>query len=315
MSLEAFLRAEGWDQPFFKKLALNDSCQATGHQAGMAVPVKLKKYLPELTVEGREVVLDAQIESDTLQAPYPKELRWHFHTRRGQRPPEYRITGFMSVIAPSAGDILVFRRGLHSLRTFRLLLLKTGTDDFNVASAWTGDRRWGELIVGQLPFSNEQLTGQMQSLEQESRGAFSLMQGDARPVQASVRVARSVAFREVVREAYGNRCAISGIKVSDPDGRAEVEAAHVCPVSEGGSDDPRNGLALTQTVHWAFDKGLVGVDEHRRVIVPDRVRNDAANQWLAQLHGRPIDEAGAECLRVHPEALAWHLEHRLRKWS
>ena len=36
----------------------------------------------------------------------------------------------------------------------------------------------------------------------------------------------------------------------------EAEAAHIIGKDVLGTDDPRNGLALSRTVHWAFDDGL-----------------------------------------------------------
>ncbi|MBL4846495.1 MAG: HNH endonuclease [Planctomycetes bacterium] len=37
-------------------------------------------------------------------------------------------------------------------------------------------------------------------------------------------------------------------------------AAHLCPVSKGGSDDPRNGLVLCRNHHAALDAGALAFD-------------------------------------------------------
>ncbi|MFZ4682811.1 MAG: restriction endonuclease, partial [Terrimicrobiaceae bacterium] len=37
-----------WDAPFFKKLAHNDTGQASGHQGGVVVPKDLRVYFPAL---------------------------------------------------------------------------------------------------------------------------------------------------------------------------------------------------------------------------------------------------------------------------
>lgn len=95
----------------------------------------------------------------------------------------------------------------------------------------------------------------------------------------------------------------------------EVQAAHVIPVSEGGTDDLRNGLALTQTLHWAFDWGLFGIRDDRRVYLPRKVRRRKKNTFLEELVGRRIREAKTEKFRVHTEALAWHMNHRVKKWD
>ncbi|WP_235868803.1 HNH endonuclease, partial [Meridianimarinicoccus zhengii] len=53
---------------------------------------------------------------------------------------------------------------------------------------------------------------------------------------------RDVAFRRKVREAYGYRCAMSGLQLLNGGGRPEVQAAHIKPVEKDGSDSVRNGL-------------------------------------------------------------------------
>jgi putative restriction endonuclease len=50
-------------------------------------------------------------------------------------------------------------------------------------------------------------------------------------------------------------------------GRAEVEAAHIKPVERDGPDSPRNGLALSRTVHWMFDRGLISIDGNYGVLI------------------------------------------------
>ena len=58
---------------------------------------------------------------------------------------------------------------------------------------------------------------------------------------------RDAAFRRQVRIAYGNRCAISGLKLINGGGRPEVHAAHIKPIASAGPDSVRNGLALSGT--------------------------------------------------------------------
>ena len=54
--------------------------------------------------------------------------------------------------------------------------------------------------------------------------------------------------RRQVLEAYHSRCAVTGLKLINGGGRAEVEAAHIRP-SRTRSDHVRNGIALSGTVH------------------------------------------------------------------
>jgi hypothetical protein len=68
---------------------------------------------------------------------------------------------------------------------------------------------------------------------------------------------RDEAFRRHVREAYGNTCAVTGLCLLNGGGRPEVQAAHIRAVEANGPDTVRNGLVLTATVHWMFDRGLI----------------------------------------------------------
>ena len=129
------------------------------------------------------------------------------------------------------------------------------------------------------------------------------------------RVARSSAFPGRVNREYEWRCAVSGAVLLTPSNMYEVQAAHVVPVSEGGTDDIRNGFALSHTLHWAFDWGLFGVREDRKVYLPNRVRRMIANSFLRQFAGRKIAEARNEHMRVHPKAFAWHMKHRVTRWE
>ena len=88
---------------------------------------------------------------------------------------------------------------------------------------------------------------------------------------------REKSFMHNVRAAYSNRCAITGLKLINGGGRPEVQAAHIQPVASKGPDSVRNGLALSGTVHWMFDRGLISIgDDYRILIAKDHVPADAA---------------------------------------
>jgi len=89
-----------------------------------------------------------------------------------------------------------------------------------------------------------------------------------RPVfeQISQRPFRDRVFATQVRSAYDARCAFTGLKIINGGGRAEMEAAHIKPVASQGPDSVRNGLALSRTVHWMFDRGLLSVDDDLKLL-------------------------------------------------
>jgi putative restriction endonuclease len=78
---------------------------------------------------------------------------------------------------------------------------------------------------------------------------------------------RDAAFAASVKTAYANTCAMTGLRIINGGGRSEVQAAHIRPVAAGGSDSVRNGLALSGTIHWLFDRGLVSVDDNFSILI------------------------------------------------
>lgn len=81
------------------------------------------------------------------------------------------------------------------------------------------------------------------------------------------RKVRDAAFRERVRDAYDNTCAVTGFSLTDPSGLAEVQAAHIRPVASNGPDTIGNGIALTGTAHWLFDKGIISVSDDFQILI------------------------------------------------
>ena len=80
------------------------------------------------------------------------------------------------------------------------------------------------------------------------------------------RLFRDAAFAKQVKIAYNHSCSISGLKLVNGGGRSEVQAAHIRPVSDRGPDSVRNGLALSGTIHWMFDRGLISIDDDYTVL-------------------------------------------------
>lgn len=78
---------------------------------------------------------------------------------------------------------------------------------------------------------------------------------------------RDASFRGSVCRAYDNRCAVTGIRIVNGGGRAEVQAAHILPVASGGPDIVQNGIALSATAHWLFDRHLISLGDDYRLLV------------------------------------------------
>ena len=118
---------------------------------------------------------------------------------------------------------------------------------------------------------------------------------------------RDANFRLEVCRAYDDRCAVTGLRIVNGGGRAEVQAAHVKPVAAGGPDVVQNGLALSATIHWLFDRHLISIDDDYRLLV-------SHNRVPEELRGlfRPENERlhlpDDRKLWPHPAFVAHHRE-------
>jgi putative restriction endonuclease len=83
---------------------------------------------------------------------------------------------------------------------------------------------------------------------------------------------RDANFRLEVCRAYDDRCAVTGLRIINGHGRSEVQAAHIKPVAAGGPDVVQNGIALSATVHWLFDRHLISIDPDYRLLVSHNCR-------------------------------------------
>ena len=131
-----------------------------------------------------------------------------------------------------------------------------------------------------------------------------------RPVVRSLvsRPFRDRAFRRAVLDAYGARCAVTGWKLINGGGRAEAEAAHIRPVEHGGPDSIRNGLALSGTAHWMFDRGLIGLSDDLDIMVSRQVNDRPSIDAIINSSGKALAPT-RESERPHPAFLAWHREN------
>jgi len=117
---------------------------------------------------------------------------------------------------------------------------------------------------------------------------------------------RDKAFREIIVREYDFTCAVCEMKFRLGD-LIEATAAHIVPKRKRGTDDPRNGLALCHTHHWAFDAGIFSLNDGYEVILsPAMERAEQRNFGLLALSGKTIILPSNECMQPHPVALAWH---------
>jgi putative restriction endonuclease len=118
---------------------------------------------------------------------------------------------------------------------------------------------------------------------------------------------RDANFRLEVCRAYDDRCAVTGLRIINGGGRSEVQAAHIRPVAAGGPDVVQNGLALSATVHWLFDRHLISVDPDYRLLVShNRVPSELRNLFRPEREGLHLPKDRRQW--PHPAFLAHHRE-------
>lgn len=118
---------------------------------------------------------------------------------------------------------------------------------------------------------------------------------------------RDANFRNHVLDAYESTCAVTGLRIVNGGGKAEAQAAHIWSVADGGPDIVQNGVALSATAHWLFDRHLISFDDNLCLLVS---HNKVPSEYLqlfppaGQRIRLPRDPG------LHPRAdfVAWHRE-------
>ncbi len=120
-----------------------------------------------------------------------------------------------------------------------------------VKRAWvTGDDDMGRLFL--IEFGKQKPQELAIELDQVS---FAVRTKRKLSIDQVVRVERNPRFKFQVLQRHARRCVVTGLSVVDM-----LDAAHVVPVADGGSDDPRNGLLLSASHHRAYDKHLWSIN-------------------------------------------------------
>ncbi len=180
----------------------------------------------------------------------------------------------------------------------------TGTDPDNARNRWLRDAMERQLpliyFYGVAPSIYEPLfpafvvewnaekliCGLSFSVKMDSPGHWSVPAAPERryALRTVQQRLHQAVFRARVLDAYGRRCALSGL----PEVRL-IDAAHIMPDSdeELGQPDIRNGICMSKIHHAAYDVGLIGIDADFRIHVSER---------LLAMHDGPLLEQGLKAL-------------------
>lgn len=118
---------------------------------------------------------------------------------------------------------------------------------------------------------------------------------------------REANFRNHVLAAYDSTCAVTGLRIVNGGGKAEAEGAHIWSVADGGPDVVQNGIALSATAHWLFDRHLIALDDDFRLLVSHN-KVPAELRQLFPSMGERIRLPGDRTLRPRKDYVARHRE-------
>jgi putative restriction endonuclease len=155
-------------------------------------------------------------------------------------------------------------------------------------SSMVGRRLWEQVLESRRV-----------ALVREQLDPTAPMYGD--PVSVRQRLGQG-AFRLLVTDAYGRRCAVTKEKALPV-----LQAAHIQPVSQGGRHLVSNGLLLRSDVHTLFDRGYVTITPDHEFRVSRRLRDEFDNgeEYFA-MQGTELWLPAATADRPMEELLHWH---------
>src|SRR5882757_3400246 len=142
----------------------------------------------------------------------------------------------------------------------------------------------------------------------EEQAPFKFDQQRDRITVTMSRIMRDRVFRRVVLRAYDERCAVTGLRLINGRGRAEVAAAHIQPVEANGPDIVSNGIALSGTAHWMFDRGLISLGDDLEILVSRQTNDPQGIRSIINKTGQALPPRRLS-ERPHPHFLKWHREH------
>lgn len=113
-------------------------------------------------------------------------------------------------------------------------------------------------------------------------------------------------FKKNVPKIYDYTCCISGLKIESNYNVQMVDACHIHPFSLSNDDTIPNGLALSPTMHRAFDRGLLTINSDFIVRISPSIEKETSEFSLSQFEGRQIRLPSEVKWYPSQASLAWH---------
>ena len=129
------------------------------------------------------------------------------------------------------------------------------------------------------------------------------------------RARRRPGFRREVLHGCRNRCAMCGYDGALGRDPAGLDAAHVLWHSQGGPDEPDNGLALCSLHHVLFDLGALGLNEDLSVRVSPHyvARSEQGERLVYHLDGRALLDPAPRHPAPSARHVKWHSDQVFKR--
>jgi putative restriction endonuclease len=99
---------------------------------------------------------------------------------------------------------------------------------------------------------------------------------------------RGSIFKREIPKIYNYSCCISGMKIAATTSVSMVDACHIIPFNESFDDTITNGISLCPNLHRAFDRGLISIDDHYKVIIKSTWYEEESTYSIKQFEGKRI---------------------------
>ncbi len=114
-------------------------------------------------------------------------------------------------------------------------------------------------------------------------------------------------FKKAIPKIYEYKCCISEMKIENNHNFQMIDACHIIPFSLSNDDTIPNGISLSPTLHRAFDRGLITINDDYVVrISPTISENENSPFSLKQFEGKQIMLPKKQSHFPSIESLSWH---------
>lgn len=125
---------------------------------------------------------------------------------------------------------------------------------------------------------------------------------------------RGSIFKRQIPLIYKNTCAVSGLQINATVNVSLVDACHIVPFSNSYDDTVTNGILLTPTIHRAFDRGLISINDNYKVMLSSKFKEEGQSKYsIYQFSDNEIFLPANKKFYPNIENLRWHRENVFKK--